>query len=218
MRTTVPMRTTSLALLPFVAALLLVVSGCGGAAAKEAAPAPKAAVAPKCPAAWVAGWKRLARQVDAPVYCPTWLPQPLDGKMGGEYVKGPYLKSDHSYLVAMLWFEMMPNNPHEVHVNLRGYPGHPRIPICQDTLISGNKVTRPNIPCFADARQHLRVGDKNVTVYTANQGADTWHVLYAWHYDGSLYTISQHIAPPFTYRQVVQSLNRMLRGLVLVQP
>ena len=49
-------------------------------------------------------------------------------------------------------------------------------------------------------------GKTTVTVYTANQGADTWHVLYAWHHDGSLYTISQHVAPPFTYRQVVQSL------------
>jgi hypothetical protein len=43
-------------------------------------------------------------------------------------------------------------------------------------------------------------------------------VLYAWHHGGSLYTLSQHIAPPFTYAQVVRSLNRMLRGLAIVRP
>jgi hypothetical protein len=55
-------------------------------------------------------------------------------------------------------------------------------------------------------------------MYTANQGADQWHVLYAWRHDGSLYTLSEHIAPPFTYRQVVANLDRMIRGLVLLQP
>ena len=215
------MRTSPLVLLPFVAALLLVTSGCGGSTAKDAAPiaaSAAATTAPRCPAAWAAGWKRLATRVDAPVYCPTWLPQPLDARMGGEYVKGPYLGPDHSYLVAMIWFEMMPDNPHEVHVNLRGYPGHAAIPVCEDTIVSGKKVLRPKIPCFADAREHIRVGKTRVTVYTANQGADTWHVLYAWHHKGSLYTLSQHLAPPFTYRQVVNDLSRMLRGLVLVQP
>src|SRR3954464_3000230 len=153
------MRTTPLALLPLAAALLIGASGCGGSTSKGLAPAASAtkAAAPRCPAAWAAGWKKLAKRVDAPVYCPTWLPQPLDARMGGEYVKGPYTKQDHSYLVAMIWFEMMPDNPHEVHVNLRGYPGSTAMPICEDTIVSGKKVLRPKIPCFADAREHLRV-------------------------------------------------------------
>ena len=214
------MRTTPLALVPFAVGIALLLGGCGSSPAKKATAAatPTAATAPKCPAAWVAGWKRLAKRVEAPVYCPTWLPQPLDGKMGGEYVKGPYVEPDRSYLVALIWFEMMPDNPHEVHVNLRGYPGKTTVPVCQDTLVTGGKVVHPNIPCFADPHGHVRIGNTVATVYTANQGADTWHVLYAWKHAGTLYALSQHIAPPFTYRQVVQNLNRMLRGLALVQP
>jgi hypothetical protein len=57
-----------------------------------------------------------------------------------------------------------------------------------------------------------------VTVYTANQGADLWHVLYAWRRNGSLYTLSEHVAPPYTYAQVISHLDRMTRRLVLVQP
>ena len=56
------------------------------------------------------------------------------------------------------------------------------------------------------------------TVYTVNQDADLWHVLYAWHFRGGLYTLSEHVAQPLTYAKVVANLHRMLRGLVLVEP
>ncbi len=43
-------------------------------------------------------------------------------------------------------------------------------------------------------------------------------MLYAWKRDGSLYTASQHVASPYSYRQVVENLDRMTKGLVLLQP
>ena len=212
----VQMRTMPVALLPVAVALALVVSGCGSSYARTQGH--KAARVPAvCPAGWAAGWRKLAARVAAPVYCPSWLPQPLDGRIGSEYSPIPYVNRDRSYLVSFLWFEKMPNNPYEVHVNLRGYPGRTSIPICEDTLTTGGRTVRPKIPCFADAHGHVSFGKTTATVYTANQGVDTWHVLYAWRHDGSLYTLSQHVAPPFTYQRVVQNLNRMLRGLVLVQ-
>ena len=33
--------------------------------------------------------------------------------------------------------------------------------------------------------------------------------------NGSLYTVSEHVAPPLTFRQVVQNLDRMIGGLVV---
>ena len=205
-------------MLVVVAALLaLVASGCGSSYARPQAHQ-AAQVAVKCPAGWAAGWQQLARRVDAPVYCPTWMPQPLVGQIGSEYSPAPYVAKDRSYLVSFIWFEKMPAAPYEVHVNLRGFPGRTAIPTCQDTLTAGGTTVRPNVPCFADPHGQVRIGHVTATVYTANQGIDTWHVLYAWHYHGSLYTISQHVAPPFTYATVVRSLDRILRGLVLVQP
>ena len=35
-------------------------------------------------------------------------------------------------------------------------------------------------------------------MYTVNQDADQWHVLYAWTHNGTLYTLSEHVAPPLT--------------------
>jgi hypothetical protein len=37
-------------------------------------------------------------------------------------------------------------------------------------------------------------------------------------HDGALYTVSQHVAPPLTYPKVIRSLDRVTRGLVLVEP
>ena len=43
-----------------------------------------------CPSAWARGWQQLANRIQAPVYCPTWMPNPLDGKIGGQYIDTAY--------------------------------------------------------------------------------------------------------------------------------
>ena len=53
-------------------------------------------------------------------------------------------------------------------------------------------------------------------MYTVNHGADSWHVLFAWRRAGSLYTLSEHVAPPLSFSRVVANLKRMHDGLVLV--
>jgi hypothetical protein len=206
-----------LALLPTLAsaaALVLVVTGCGSTAA---APRVAASLAPTCPAGWKLGWQRLANQIQAPVYCPSWLPQPLTGHIGG-LGSGKYVEPDRSYLVTFFFLDTTPTGGDEVHVNFRGYPGRVTVPICEDTVTANGKTSHPKLPCFADSQGQRRFGTKRVTVYTANQGADEWHVLYAWRHEGSLYTVSEHVAPPFTYPQVIHNLNRMMRGLVLLRP
>ena len=57
------------------AAVALVAAGCSGGAREEAA---KAAPEPRCPARALPGWQRLANRIHAPVYCPAWMPDPLD--------------------------------------------------------------------------------------------------------------------------------------------
>jgi hypothetical protein len=106
----------------------------------------------------------------------------------------------------------------EIHVNLRGYPGVTKIPTCRTVELVGGKGQYGTTPCFADSQGEKTIGGFRVTEYTVNQDADQWHVLYAWRHNGSLYTLSQHVAPPLTFPKVVQSLNRMLASLVLVQP
>ena len=55
-------------------------------------------------------------------------------------------------------------------------------------------------------------------LYTVNQGADQWHLVYAWRHAGTLYTASQHVAAPLTYDTVNADLRRILTHLVVVAP
>jgi hypothetical protein len=207
--------------LVLVVASGLLAGGCGSSRETTLAAGAASSKAPPkaCPSAWRPGWKRLADDIGASVFCPSWMPDPLVGEIGGPWFNGRSINARKEYLVSFAWLESGgASGVMEVHVNFRGYPGRAAIPVCEDTLTVNGKTVHPKLPCFSDARGRKRIGDKTVTVYTANQGADLWHVLYAWHDRGSLYTLSEHVAPPYTYAQVVANLDRMTRGLVRVSP
>jgi hypothetical protein len=201
--------------LGWIAVAVLVVAGLSGCASASVR---KAATPLRCPADSLAGWQRLANRVAAPVYCPTWLPNPLSPSLAGSSHAGTYVAHDRNYLVSYIETDVIGSNNSEVHVNLRGYPGRQTIPICENTLSTGGKSIRPKVPCFSDAYAHKSLAGKRITVYTANQGADTWHVAYVWHHDGSLYVASQHVTPPYSFRAVLANLDRLARTLVLVAP
>jgi hypothetical protein len=186
--------------------LALLLAGCSGDDdAGSAAAKPPAA---GCPAALKPEWQRLANRVDAPIYCPSWMPSPLDADIGGQWNSdGPIVDRDRSYLVGFLWHEA---GSGDVHVNFRGYPGKTAMPMCRDR--------KRSIPCFSDPQGTRRIGDKRVTVYTVSRDADQWHVTYLWRRDGTLYTVSEHVAPPLTFRKVVANLDRLVGGLELIHP
>jgi hypothetical protein len=187
----------------------LAAAGCGGddsdpGSVASANPGNSARSA-ACPPEWEAGWQKLADRIAAPVYCPSWLPAPLTGELDGVWHSTESIKRDRSYLMGFIWFE---RGSGEVHVNLRGYPGQTEIPRCNDQ------------PCFSDPQGTKGIAGTEVERYSVNRGADTWHLLYAWEHDGSLYTVSQHIVPHLglTYGKVAANLDRIMRGLELVEP
>lgn len=199
-----------------LAALIASAAACGGGGSKEQASATTSQQAARtCPAAWRADWQKLADTIQAAVYCPSWLPDPLTGVFGGPWNNiNSVDKKDRSYLLGFAWQE----RGEEIHINFRGYPGVTKVPTCRSIELVGGKKHEKTIPCFSDRGGTKRTGDIEATVYTVNQDADQWHVLYAWTHDGSLYTLSEHVSPPLTYPQVIRNLDRMLRSLVLLQP
>jgi hypothetical protein len=169
-----------------------------------------------CPAALKPEWQRLANRVGVPVYCPTWMPSPLDADIGGQWnSSGPIVGRDGHYLVGFLWHEA---GSGDVHVNFRGYPRRTAVPRCRDVQTTGGRTRRRWVPCFSDSQGTRRVGDKKVTVYTVSRDADQWHVTYLWRRNGTLYTVSEHVAPPLTFRKVVANLDRLVGGLELIEP
>jgi len=164
-----------------------------------------------CPHAWAGGWQTLANKVDAPVYCPTWMPNPLDAKIGGQYIDIYSVGRDRSYLVSFLEHGDLGSG--DVHVNFRGYPGRLSVPKCPAPV--GHGTT----PCFSNPVAHLSANGIHATVYQVNQGADQWHILLAWHYRGTLYAFTEHVIPPYRFStQVRRNLSLLLESLVLVRP
>ncbi len=197
------MKKLALALVSFLAAAA---AGCSSLASAE--------TARSCPKAWQAGWQKLANRIHAPVFCPSWLPDPLTGQIGGRWNNINSVSKDRSYLIGFVWQEV----GQEIHINLRGYPGLTKVPTCRSVELVGGKKHVTSVPCFSDPHGQKTIGGFRVTEYTVNQDADQWHVLYAWKYRGSLYTLSQHVAPPLTFPMVIRDLNRELASLVLVSP
>ncbi len=196
---------------PLLAALVASASACGGSAAKEGV---ASAATLSCPKPWQSTWQKLANRIHAPVYCPSWLPDPLTGQIGGRWNNINSVSPDRSYLIGFVWQEL----GQEIHINLRGYPGVTKVPTCRSIELVGGKKHVTSVPCFADSRGQKSIAGYRLTMYTVNQDADQWHVLYAWRHRGSLYTLSQHVAPPLTFPMVVRDLNRMMGTLVLVNP
>jgi hypothetical protein len=200
-----------LLILPGLVLALVACSGDDGAEKTAAAKRPQG-----CPAAFKPEWQRLANRVGIPVYCPNWMPSPLDADIGGQWNSaGPVVGRDRSYLVGFLWHEASSG---DVHVNFRGYPGRTRIPRCVDVQTSGRETRRRLVPCFSDPRGTRRVAGVQATVYTVSRDADQWHVTYLWRRDGTLYTVSEHVAPPLTFRRVLTNLDRIVGGLALIRP
>jgi hypothetical protein len=193
------------ALLVAAAAALVLVPAASAAPAKAG-----------CPAAWRSGWQALANKIQAPVYCPSWMPSPLDAKIRGDFIDIDSVHKDRSYLISFL--EHGDVGSGDVHVNFRGYPGTTKIPRCATIILNGKKTIRGTTPCFAQSVGTVTERGINATMYSVNQDADQWHVLLAWRFHGGLYAVSQHRIGQYTYAQVVKNLKRLLAGLVLVQP
>lgn len=195
-----------------LAAVVALLTGCAGgkkhAAGVVTDPAPK----PVC--AHPAGWQRLANRIHAPVYCPGWLPDPLIGQIGGRWNNINSVSKDRSYLESFVWQETGGGAAGgELHVNLRAYPGRTTIPTCT----TGDTDTTV-VNCFAGKRGTVSRNGITTTMYTVNQDADLWHIALLWRRDGTLYTLSEHVAPPLDFNHVVRYLKQELANLVLIRP
>ena len=102
-----------------------------------------------CPAAWRAGWQALANRIDAAVYCPTWMPNPLDAKIGGQFIDIDSVAKDRSYL------DQLPRargrRERRRARELPRLPGQYGDPDCKTVIPNGKKTIRGKTACFSGA-------------------------------------------------------------------
>ena len=137
---------------------------------KRRAQRPRRPMAKACPKAWQASWQKLANRIHAPVYCPSWLPDPLTGLIGGKWNNINSVSKDRSYLMGFVWQEI----GQEIHINLRGYPGVTKVPTCRSVELVGGKKHRRR--CRASEKLSRHEGRSRafrVTKYTRSTRTPT---------------------------------------------
>ena len=146
------------------------------------------------------GWQRLANRIQAPVFCPSWMPDPLVPQIGNRWNNIDSVDKDGSYLESWAWQEAAGLNTQEIHVILRGYPGADGDPADLPGRDDGQREDVPEEDrVLPGPERHLAIDERDHGDALHGQPrADSWHALFAWKHDGSLYTLSEHIAPPLT--------------------
>ena len=125
--------------------LALAAAGCNRGGPGSTLPVAAADTAPACPGTWGADWRRLANKVHAPVFCPSWLPKPLNGRFAGSPFNSRAIGRDRSYLISYAWVDTSsPGGVNEVHV----IPGATRVarafrPATPLSRLRARRSTRP---------------------------------------------------------------------------
>ena len=89
-----------------VALALTVPAGLTACADDDATPCREGRTdSPRVPRCLEAGMAAARQPRKAAVYCPTWMPSPLDGDMKGPTKNGVSVKPDRSWLASFLWHE-----------------------------------------------------------------------------------------------------------------
>ena len=189
-----------------LACACLLSAACGNSA--QPAARASSTAAPACPWQWAKGWQKLADQVEAPVYCPRWMPNPLDARIGGEWNGLRLVDKRGGFLVSFIYQE---TGSGEVHVNFHRWPSR-RMPLCRA------ETSQRMIACYSEPAGRVSTNGIDATLYTVSRDADQWHLSYLWRYGDATYVVSEHVAPPYSFPQVKRNVTRILRSLVVVRP
>jgi hypothetical protein len=135
------------------------------------------------------------------IYCPTFLPTPITGEIGGQWNTAQ--QPGRAWQLGYAWLE----HDELVHVVFEGYPGRAWPVDCE------------GVPCFAHIVGRQRIGPFQVTWYDHNQASHTGHIAAVFRANGNVYVVSMHIAAPAAPESKTKALvARMVAGLVPITP
>jgi hypothetical protein len=158
--------------------------------------------APACPHAWAAGWKTWAGRVDATVYCPTWLPSPIDARIGGQW--STESSAGRHWQLGFVWRDE--DFSGLVHVVFEGAP-------------EGDWPLRcGGPPCFAGRSGSEDVNGRHVVWYDHDLGSSSGHVAAVFHAGGHVYIVSMHVFGDVGPARTRAMVRRIVAGLVPVRP
>ena len=162
-------------------------SGSGSSGSKAAAPS-------GCAKAWKAGWQTWTDKVGMPVWCPGWMPSPIDAIIHGQWNTARI--EQHQWQLGYAWLE----EGQLVHVVFEGYPAGTFPPRCE------------GVPCFGgEEAGSERVGGHVVHWYDHNHSSHSGHIAGIFRSGTDTYVVSIHVASPVSTKAIAK---RDLRHII----
>jgi hypothetical protein len=196
-------------------AVAALAAGCAGAGdAGAGGETGKPAAEKQCPKAWAADWARWADRVGMTVYCPTWLPSPITGEIGGQW--NTAAESGRFWQLGYVWRDV--GFADLVHVVFDGYPPDAWPRKCRDTRRVDGKVTTVPVPCFSGPLGRERVNGLDVRWFRRGRGSHGGHVVALFAHEGNTYAVSMHGLPGTPIERTRANVRRIVANLVPVRP
>lgn len=159
--------------------------------------------APGCSATWKAGWQRWTDKVRMPVWCPGWMPAPIDAIIHGQWNTAEV--EHHQWQLGYAWLEQ----GQLIHVIFEGYPPSTFPPTCEG-----------NVPCFGgEEATATRIAGHTVHWYDHNHASHTGHVAAVFQSNGNTYVVSIHVVSPISTKAIAKrDLTHIISSSSLLRP
>jgi hypothetical protein len=174
-------------------AVVVTVTACGSGSAQSGS---KSAVAGGCSKTWAAGWQTWANRVGMTIWCPGWMPGPIDAIIHGQWNTARV--AQHQWQLGYAWLEV----GQLVHVIFEGYPPGTFPPRCEG-----------NVPCFGgEEPKPETIAGHVVHWYDRNHASHSGHIAAVFTSHGNTYVVSIHVASPVSTKAIAK---RDLRHIIV---
>jgi hypothetical protein len=180
-------------------AVVVTVTACGSGSSH---PGSSAAAGHGCAKLWAAGWQKWTNEVGMPVWCPGWMPAPIDAIIHGQWNTAEVER--HQWQLGYAWLEL----GGLVHVIFEGYPPGTFPPRCGA------------VPCFQgeEAKSEIVAGHL-VHWYDHNHASHTGHIAAVFKSGVNTYVVSIHVAAPVSTKAIAKrDLRHIIRSSSLLKP
>jgi len=183
-----------------LAAVAVTAAGCGSGGAHSGS---NIAASQGCAETWKAGWQKWADRVHMAVWCPGWMPSPVDAVIHGQWNTAQV--PQHQWQLGYAWLEQ----GQLVHIIFEGYPPGTFPPRCEG-----------GVPCFGGEEPGSEtIAGHVVHWYDHNHASHTGHIAAVFTSAGNTYVVSIHVASPVsTKADAKRDLRHVIESSSLLKP
>jgi hypothetical protein len=180
-------------------AVVVTFAGCGSGSSGSGS---KPTAVSGCAKTWKAGWQKWTDRVGMPVWCPGWMPSPIDAIIHGQWNTARV--EQHQWQLGYAWLE----EGQLVHVVFEGYPPGTFPPNCE------------GVPCFGGEEPGTeKIAGHVVRWYDHNHASHSGHIAAVFKSGPNTDVVSIHVASPVSTKAIAKrDLGHIISSSSLLKP